>query len=277
MLFKFHDKPGRGINKRDPNQPRLLTFFEIFPGKLWKLFKLDLLHLLVSLPFFGVTMLIAGVITAPVVDEAVHLSSDIRFLEYDIWYRIVIAFLFLVFIGMGPVTAGFTYVLREFANETPCMLTSDYWEHFRLNIKQSVGLWLIDLAALYVFSVSIRFYGVSGNTLLQCIMMAFAVVYVLMHIYSYQMMITYDLSLKDILKNSLLLTFGKAPVSLLILLMNVVLYLIIPIITIMNTANILILGFVLILEVFLFPAVSGFITSFCISPILEKYVRGSNE
>lgn len=56
MFFGNYSKPGKGVNKRDPNQPRIQVFFDILPRKVWSLIKLNILYLLTSIPFFIVTM-----------------------------------------------------------------------------------------------------------------------------------------------------------------------------------------------------------------------------
>lgn len=144
-----------------------------------------------------------------------------------------------------------------------------------MNFKQSILLWIIDLIVFYVFSVAIGFYGEQGNTIIQYIFMVVSLIYVMMHIYIYQMIITFDLSLKDIIKNSFLIALGKTPITLLIFVCNVVLYMIIPIYTLMHTESWLAILTLMFAEILVFPPVTYFITSFCIIPILKKYVVGT--
>lgn len=270
MFFNNYSKPGKGVNKRDPNQPRWQIFFDVFPRKLWDLFKLNILYLLAGLPFFIVTMIISGIISSPIIDEVVVLKfADINFLKYDILLRSAFSFLFM---GLGPATAGFAYIIREHANEHPCMLVSDFFERFKLNFKQSILLWITDLIVFYVFSVAIGFYGRIGNIVIQYVFMVVSVIYIMMHIYIYQMIVTFDLSLKDIFKNSLLIALGKTPISLLILGYNAVLYIIIPIYTLMHAESMLVILILVFAEIFIFPPITCFITNFCIIQVLKKYV-----
>ncbi len=273
MFFYNYSKPGKGVNKRDPNQPRWQIFLDIYPRKLWDLFKLNLLYLISALPFFAVTMVVCGVITSPIIDKAVLSSPDMNFLKYDILLRFAFSFIFMMFVGIGPATAGFAYIIREYANEHHCNMMSDYFERFKSNFKQSIILWVIDLIVLYVFSVAIRFYGETGKIVFQYILIVVSVIYVMMHIYIYPMMITFDLPLKHILKNSCLIALGKAPMNLLILGLNVLLYIIIPFTAIMHPKSLLALIVILFLEVFVFPPITNFITGFSVIPVLNKYVN----
>lgn len=277
MFFNNYLKPGKGVNKRDPNQPRWQIFLDVFPGKLWDLFKLNILYLLVGLPFFIVTMIVSGIISSPIINETIPNMLELNFLGYDILLRAAFSFVFMVFIGLGPVTAGLAYIIREYANEQPCMLPGDFFERIKLNFKQSIILWIIDLIVLYVFSVAIGFYGEIGNTIIQYIFLVVSLIYVMMHIYIYQMIVTFDLSLKDILKNSFLIALGKTPISLLIFGCNVLLYIIIPICILMYSESMLVIIMLTLAEIFILPPVTHFITSFCIIPILKKYVIAQND
>ena len=99
MFFKNYDRPGPGVQPRNPDEPRIKIFWDIFPRKLWNLFKLNLLYLLVSIPFILVTMIIAGVISTPVISS---LASDLTAIElsgYDSLIRFIVAFLFMIFWG----------------------------------------------------------------------------------------------------------------------------------------------------------------------------------
>lgn len=268
MFFGNYRNPGKGVNKRDPNQPRWQVFLDVFPRKLWDLFKLNLLYLFAALPFFLVTMLISGAISSPIINQASANATGVSFYGYDILLRIAFSFLFMVFIGMGPPTAGFAYVIREHANERPCMLVSDYFERFKSNFKQSIFVWLIDLVVLYVFSVSIWFYSDTGKIAFQYVFMVASLIYIMMHIYIYPMLITFDLPLNHIMKNSFLLALGKAPINLLITGCNIMLYILMPIYTVMHVSSLFALLIVLFVEVFILPPMTQFAINFCIIPIL---------
>lgn len=272
MFFNNYSKPGKGVNKRDPNQPKWQVFLDVFPRKLWDLVKLNMLYLLVALPFFALTMVVSGVITGPVINEAISTSADVSFFGYDILLRIAFSFLFTIFIGLGPATSGFVYIIKEHASERPCMLLSDFFKAFKSNFKQSMLLWIIDLIVLYVFTVAIRFYGDMGKTIFQYVFMVVSLMYVMMHIYTYRMITTFDLPLKHILKNSFLISLGNAPINLIIVACNALIYIIIPIYILMYAKSFLAILITILVGIFVFPAITYFITEFCVSSILGKYI-----
>ncbi len=273
MFFNNYSKPGKGVNKRDADQPRSQIFMEVMPRKLWDLFKLNFLYLLIAIPFFVVTMVIVGVISSPIIDGLATQVEAVSLVYMDLFLRIIIAFWFTIILGQGPITAGYTYILREHGREHPCWLISDFFERCKSNFKQGILLWIIDLIFLYLFTVAIRFYGQSGIIILQFIMILIAVVYAMMHIYVYHMMVTYELPLKSILRNSVLIALAKAPVSLLILILNIIIYAVIPIAIILTAKSFITVLILLLVEVLILPPITGFITNFYIDPILDKYIN----
>ena len=277
MFFNNYSKPGKGVNKRNPDQPRIQVFFDVLPRKLWDLFKLNILYLLTMIPFFIVTMFVVGVISAPLVEAIATELANTELVYMDIVLRFIFAFLFMLFLGEGPATAGYTYIIREHGREHPCWLISDFFERVKSNFKQGILLWIIDLLVLYLMTVAIRFYGQSGMIILQYVMILVAVLYAMMHIYVYQMMVTFDLPLKHILKNSLLLAIGKAPVSLLILILNIIIYAVIPFAIVMTAKSMVVILILLLIEVLILPPITSFAINFYIDPILDKYINAENK
>ena len=111
MFFNNYEKPGKGVDKREPNQPRIQIYFDILPRKMWSLFKLNILYLLTIAPFFLITMLVAGVISSAIVNTSVLNISEA---SLDTILRVILAYVFMVFLGQGPTTAGYTYVVQRF-------------------------------------------------------------------------------------------------------------------------------------------------------------------
>ena len=278
LFFGNYAKPGKGINKRDPNEPKFKIFLDVFPRKLWSLFKLNVLYILVSVPFAVITMIVSGVISSHVLNDIYVTTLSVTDVGvYDILIRLAVSFIFMVFAGLGPTTAGFIYIIREYACERHCWLFSDFFGQLKTNFKHSILLWFVDLAVMYLFTIAYDFYGKSGNAIFQYIILLVVLIYIMMHFYIYQIMITFDLPFKNILKNSFLLTMGKAHINLLILVCNVIVYVIVPISLIMSNASSLITMLILLAEVLFLPSLTNFITSFYVISELEKYINDNEQ
>jgi len=281
MFFPNYSKPGKGVNKRDPNQPIIKTFFEILPRKLWNLCKLNWLYVLTAIPFFLVTVFLSGIITSPIINTMMALVPDVEFYSafvlFDLILRIAISLFVMVFWGVGPFTAGMTYITRNYGQEEHCWLFSDYFEKSKQNLKQSIALWIIDMVVFYLLMGALNFYTSSSMYIMVFILSFVILIYTMMHMYVYQMMITFDLKLIDILKNALLLSFGCAPRNLLLMLILLALHVALPIVLYMLFQNLIVIVIFVILELCLLPTLSSFVVNFFIHPILQKYVnRDSN-
>ncbi len=292
--FYNYNKPGKGVQKRDPNQPRTSLFFELFFRKLWDLCKVNLLYILLMLPTFIVTMLIVGIITsrltevaAPIFAQMMGLgAADLSNLElttsligFDLGARVILAALFTIFLGQGPATAGITYVLRNYGREEHAWLWSDTWRNIKSNFKQAIALWFMDLAVFFVMVVAFGFYAASASWGLAatCVLAFIVALYLMMHIYVYQIMITFELPFKHVIKNSVIMSIMTAPKTLLMLLILAVVHIGLPcLIFAVSKSGIGLIIFIL-LEIIFLPAASAFTTNFFIYNTVEKYIKQALE
>ena len=282
MFFSNYNKPGKGVNKRDPNQPRITTFFEILPRKIWSLCKVNMLSIVVAIPLFIVAFLISGIFSSKIINSFWVMAGNNPELQptlalAHLIIRVGLAAFFAIFFGSGPVTAGSTYLIRNYAREEHCWLISDFFERLWSNFRQSFVVWLIDLVALFLLTVAIDFYMSNGIYILAFILIFVAIVYTLMHLYIYQILITFKLSIKHIFKNSLLFALAKAPKSLLLLLINLLVHIVIPFAAIFLTVNPTVLIVYVVLELLILPALTSFITNFFIYNDIEKYINLAQE
>ncbi len=143
------------------------------------------------------------------------------FLFFELYFRkfwklVQLNLLFIVccipIVTIGPAICGMTYVLRNFANEKPTFLLSDFWDAFKSNWKQGFGLWLIFTLVSIVAGVAFFWYFVNSSTSLimlipfaLCILLCLTLLF--MQFYVYLMAVTVELKLKHILKNSLIFAF----------------------------------------------------------------------
>lgn len=166
-LFDY-TKAGPGVSKSQPKKKRFFFFWELFFRKFWKLITLNLLYFACCIPI----------------------------------------------VTIGAATAGFTLVLRKMANEEPIFLVSDFFEGFKKNWKQSTVVFVMDVALYLLLPFAINFYqyqtgGGAGSWFFYIPMflcMSALLIYTLMHFYIHLLIVTTNLKLKYILKNSFLLT-----------------------------------------------------------------------
>lgn len=277
MLFYNYSKPGKGVEKRDPNQSRILTFFDILPRKIWFLFKLNFVNILASSPLFVVVMIVVGIVSLPLINIAQANANISDIVKIDTILRWGITYIYMILLGMGPSTAAYLYIVRKTVEERYCWLISDFFEAYKTNFKKSILLLLIDVFVFCLLVGAFKFYSHSELLILQCIIVCVGCIYVAMHIYIYQMIVTFELTFKNILRNAFLLLVMKAPISIIVILLNVIIKIIIPALFFVKIDNFTIAIILVLLDVLFVAPTFDFATNFYIIPMLKKHISNEEE
>lgn len=227
-LFNSYLKPGPGIDKDAPKKKGIFLFLELFKRKFFKIIQANMLFFAVSIPFIVLTYVFAP--TAGIMDIARTIPeiADESVMILQNWLHTLFAMFMLSFFGSGPASAGLAYIYRCITREEHAWIWSDFFKKFKENFKQAILVTIVDILAFVIMIFAISFYYTqyiaTGNTIL-FIALFFAVfvsgVFVLMHSFVYQIMITYECKFLQLLKNSLILTLAKLPMMVLLSLIGV--------------------------------------------------------
>ena len=120
----------------------------------------------------------------------------------------------------GPATAGASYVSRNWARGQHSFMVSDFWEHARKNWKQALCVSTITGALPVLLLFLWRFYGalaesMSGLFIIpEVIVLIAALLWLLMLQVVYTMMVTYKLTLRQLLGNAMRMALGRLPLFL---------------------------------------------------------------
>jgi len=142
--------------------------------------------------------------------ERSHFVKFWVLVQRKFWNLLQLNLLYLLFcipiVTIGPATCGMTYILRQYANEQPVFLVSDFWDNFKQNFKQGLVFGLIQIIISVVLTVSIQFYFMNVRehawmyvALGLCFLVALITTFI--SYYVYLMIVTLDLPLKNIIKN----------------------------------------------------------------------------
>lgn len=192
------------------------------------------------------------------------------------WKLVQLNLLFCVcclpIVTIGPAIAGMTYILRNFAQERPVFMVSDFWDAFKSNFKQGFCIWLIDTLVTGVSTVAFAWYFINSGLswamaipLGLCILAEILLMF--MRFYTYLMVVTVDLPVKHIIKNAAIFSFLGAKTNFItlffVLLIGVPLALFFPI------------SLVLIVPIGI--TTIGFIVVYNSYPYLVKYIIEPHE
>lgn len=225
-LFNSYTKPGKGVSKDEPEKKGFFLFWDVFFHKLTKILGANALYTILSLLWL-VILCVIGIHfvlpTAPDVITNVINASGAESPETLISFAVLSVYAMFAttaftFLGSGPVSASYAYIVKCFANREHVWMMSDGWDKLKENFIQAIIVILIDAVALIAVPVAIRFYGIMSAdsafyTLLCYIMIVFAIIYVWMHFYIYQIMVTFKCTLKELYQNALICAFAKLPMN----------------------------------------------------------------
>ena len=132
------------------------------------------------------------------------------------WKLIELNLLYLLccipIVTIGPATCGLVYILRNFANEKPVFMVSDFFDAFKSNFKQGFVLGILDLLTSGIVGIALLWYIANqGLSIAMAIPLgvciAVEVLLMFMRFYTYLMTVTVELPIKHILKNSFIFSF----------------------------------------------------------------------
>ena len=229
-----YSKPGKGVDETGAGSEGIVLFFEIFLRKFWKLIQVNLLFCVANIPVFLILLYLTGTfsnavlstfpnqvagivgLSAPDFDNAEFLMI---YRAIDIGVRLAVSILFTVFWGSGPAYAAMHYVLRNYSREEHSFILSDFWDAIKDNFVQSLLVFVIDLAFMFLFFYGIYFYSTQSSILrfAKYLVYCLFAFYTITHLFIYPLMVRYRLKFTQLLRNSALFAIASLPYSILVI------------------------------------------------------------
>ncbi len=261
-LFNYN-KPGPGVSKSAPYEAnRFSLYFQILGRKFWSICLLNLIMVLFTVPYILLSVLLY------------HIANQIPFLLTD--FRIHLIFIGLPFAFYGPVVGATCKIARDFAREEPVFIFSDFWSTF----KKNIGKPMVFSAISYFFFSALTFalpayYFTPGIGLYVlfplCLLATF--VLVVMQFYLYTMSVCFELSVKEIFKNSLIFVFICIANNLLLFFILLALLALCILFLMLSLAGYTIMfAFIIILLACFIPAFFSYTVAMVTHPSLQRYV-----
>ena len=241
--FKLFDtqREGRGVTKEEADlPPGFKKFFILYRRDFMRLLPVNAFMVFGNFPVFFLLIALSGLVSLDFVKAtATEFSVFSGLLEHQLmqnqgaWDAPLLALngilatpsqsssftpLAYVFLGIGCLTfftfglvnVGTTYLMRNMIKGDPVFVWSDFFYAVKRNFKQGFFFGMLDLLLLLLipFNVMVLSQG-SGffNGVLFWLNLVIGFLYLLMRCFIYLQMITFDLSIRKLLKNSLIFSF----------------------------------------------------------------------
>ena len=260
-LFKVDfEKPGKGVPEDGSREKNIVRFFKIVQRKFWAMIRLNLMHVVCSLPAFAISAFVLSYM---------YSSFSTVNAAYDLAFRLFFGFTLvsMQFITLGPLHAGFVYVLRNYAREENAFIWSDFIKGIKDNWKRASIVTIIDLIIVFIVSYMYMFYSKTAeigtlSVIFKVLLIAFGVIYAMIHIYLYPMMVTLDLTVKQLYSNAFRFAIARY-------LPNIVILIVIVAFSLLLFVNVLLGLFLICLAGY---SLTGFLSTFYAYNAIDKYI-----
>lgn len=229
-------KEGPGVEKNERKKKGFFAFFEIYFRNFWGLFTVSIVYSLISVLGLGV--------------------------------------------ANGLAKAGITHVARSIGREKHSFLFSDFFGAIKKNWKQSLALGAINVVLMAILVVDIWYFwgyitrpDLEDFALMQIIGLGISVVLLIVatiiKYYIWTMVITFSLSIKQMIKNSfhfVFLSFGRNLITAIIL---GLIYSALYVLSVLNP-GLMVIAIILLIGVV--PGFKALLLQFLAFPKIKKYM-----
>lgn len=260
-IFDF-TRPGRGDIDDNRYHP-FIRFWRRYGRHFTRLMCVNALYALITLPVFVWLM---SLINAAAMDMGIGAISVMGTVLLPIainWPApVLIALVVVSILLMGPATAALSYATLNCAWDRPGMFWAGFWSAWKENWKQALPIGIVDVlvcfGTLYYLVYGSVVFGAyaSAVKIVWCVL---GLIYAMVRVYLYPIMVTVELPMGALLKNSLILSVLKPGRAL-------------PVILIAGFLCLTcVVADLVIVPLFLYSFVA-FSAAFFTQPVIEKYL-----
>lgn len=261
-----YSKPGPGVGKDEPEKRRIVVFFEIFFRKIWKLEQVNLIFLMLCIP---IVLLMLG------------LNAIVSTLFKNLNMLLVFLITFSPFGLLGLPLTGMTYITRNFAREEHAFVWADFFDQIKKNWKLSLLHGYVSYFIYFIAFFALRFYYFSSATswiylIPAALCLVLLLAFTFSQYYIFQMIVTFNLPYKNILKNGFIFSLAAFLRNFLLTALHLVFWgftilcIFSPLFNVDIDAGISFPGFFLLLIGL--PAISSFLVNFVTYPVIVRFM-----
>ncbi len=261
-LFINYNKPGKGVSKDEKQKTGIARFFELYFRKFWSICILNIIIILCAIPFIALSVGIFYLVG----------KGNLALTE-NIQLRMVVSLVPFAF--FGPIFAGGLRITRDFVREEPVFMWGDFVSTIKKNLKQTVFFSIISYVGFSAFSYAIpAYYYLEGFTkyILFPVTMIAALVFIFSQYYYYIMAITCKLTVKELIKNSVIISIACIFRNILLTLIICVIIILIGVMAVYGIATPILFAIVFMFLLFFAIGFVLYSISFIAFPAIKKYI-----
>ncbi len=271
----FEVAPGENY---EDDRSKITIFFQVLGRKFWKLITINLMFMLFNLPAMIISLVFSTFLLNVLMPAGLATENELLSNLLVLGLPLTLCLMVVPMITVGPAQAGMTYLLRCFAYEMPTFTWTDFKDKMKENFKQGLLVSVINLFAIAFLIYDLYLYtqlNAQSSAILSIangLLIVVFVLFLMMSLYIYPMMVSYQLKTKHLYKNAILFAFAKFLPNLGVLLLCFIIILAPMLIGVLVGAPIII-GIGYVIYVILGYSLPGYIINFVINPIIDKYLK----
>lgn len=215
----YYGKAGkRDYSEMDMPKNRISLFFMVLKDHVFDLVKVNLLQVVFWIPFLLWTYINLAAVQSIDTEAVLAAEGGAANLMSAISGYVMMWLLGLIpcIAITGPSSAGAAYIMRNWARDQHAFLFSDYKDAFKSNWRQALAVSAVTSVVPVVAYTAANYYGslAKGNMLLLLpLMVVFSatLMFALMLPLLYPMIVGYELSFKNLMKNAFLMSAARLP------------------------------------------------------------------
>lgn len=206
--FLDFTRPGPGFVDDSQLHP-FARFWKRYGRNFSKLLQVNLVYALLTLPVYGWLMSLINAVVAQTGGGVVSVLGSLLLyvaLGWPVWLRAALVGAAIVL--LGPATAALSRAALDCAWSRPGLFWPNFREAWRRSWRQALPVGVADMAVafatLYYLVDGETFFGAAGAAV-KVLWLALALVYAMARVYVYPIMVTVDLPLGALIRDSLAL------------------------------------------------------------------------
>lgn len=215
----YYGKAGKAdFTQDDLPSNRFQLFWEVLRVRFWSLFRVNLMQVVFWIPMIVWTyMNIVAIQTIDVetISQAADGALQLQAQLMGIFQMYLIGLIPCIAIT-GPSSAAAAYITRNWARDQHSFVWSDFKDAFKENWKQGLAVSTITGLVPFIAYLGVTFYGEMAKQIpvlvvAQVLVVLICLTWTLMVPLLYPLMVGYQLRMRDLLRNGVLLTVGRLP------------------------------------------------------------------
>lgn len=141
------------------------------------------------------------------------------------WLNILTLVCCIPVITVGPALTALHYMALKIARNEECYITRDYFKSFRLNFRQGVAIWLIELVIIMVLAgdfLIMRNSEFNFGQPLKVVLIVVAVVMLFTFTFTFPVLAKFDNTVMRTIKNAFLIGILQFPKTILMMILSLV-------------------------------------------------------